>query len=75
MARPASVSVSFPLTGDWHGTQKLLETTVKKFKGKSGDSGAGFGMRDMDFTFKTFEDAVAAEKAIMKLKIEGLVSY
>ena len=72
MARRASVDGSFPLKGDWHKIQKQLETIARKHKGSCGDSGAGFGVRDMTFYFTAYQDAVACEKAMKALKIEGL---
>ena len=66
------VEVSFPLNGDWTKVQKQLEAVAKKHKGKCGDSGAGFGMRDMSFYFATYKEAVACENAMKALKIEGL---
>ena len=73
MAQQARVEVSFPLKGDWMKVQKQLEAIAKKHKGACGDSGAGFGMRDMEFYFDAYKQAVACEKKEMKvLKIEGV---
>jgi hypothetical protein len=72
MASYASVSLSFPLNGEWANNQKLIEKTMKKFNGTCGDSGAGFGMRDMNWSFLHYDDAVLAENAIKELNITGL---
>ena len=75
MATEAKVSLSYPLENDWQQVQKQLEKIAKKHNGKNGSSGAGLGMRDMDFLFATYKEAVAAEKAMKAIKIEGIDFY
>lgn len=72
MAQKARVEVSFPLDENWGKVEMQLEAIVKKHKGKCGDSGAGFGMRDMGFYFDTYKQAVDCEKEMKALNIEGL---
>jgi len=72
MAQEARVEISFPLKGNWTKVQDKLEAIAKKHKGKCGDSGAGFGMRDMGFYFATYKQAVAAEKEMKALNIPGM---
>jgi hypothetical protein len=59
----ATLVVSFPLTDDWRRREKQIDKLVKKFKGRSCGSGAGFGVRDLDYVFEAEEAARDFAKA------------
>ena len=57
MKKQKSVEVwtGFKFDQDWHETNDALIALAEKMGGEHGDSGAGFGIRDICFTFKNAE--------------------
>ena len=64
--------VSYPFDNDYKKIQVKIEKAVKKFNAEETGSGAGFGMRDLNFEFKKEKDLDGAIQAVRALKIEGL---
>jgi hypothetical protein len=64
--------ISYPFDSDYKKIQAKIEKVVKKFHAEETGSGAGFGMRDLNFEFKKEKDLDGAIQAVKALKIEGL---
>jgi len=70
-----SAEMSYPYAAGDFGMDHVLATLAEQYKGKGGDAGVGFGMRDISFLFKSEERAeefVAAAKAKFK-RVKGFV--
>ncbi len=66
------VFVSYPLVSNWTETELKILDIVAKNHGQDGDSGAGFGQRDHEFSFRKKKDAETAINYIKGLNIAGL---
>ncbi len=71
-----TLTVSIPYQDDsvWDKSDKV-DKIAEKFKGKRNGSGAGFGYRDIDYTFKNAKQTEEFIEGLKKLNIEGLKTY
>lgn len=68
MAKSKTIRVytSFPMKEDWIEVSKNLNDHAKEFYGQSGDSGAGFGGRDISFNFNDLKNAKSFITSVKK---------